>query len=154
MKAVKAIKEHVAQAYRYVPTWVPMDWRYFSWDTGRETPGRGRGLNVWFTTPDSYQPCGSLGCTPRPAAGPGFHVFDNSTCSLRGAMETFSMDGVKVAWSATFEDAHAWRCIALPSHIAVMVSASSVGIANDPKRLWQKRAHALAETVASARFIP
>jgi hypothetical protein len=153
LKAERAIKEHVPLANRYVPTWVPAEWRYFSWDSGNGTPGRGSGLNIWFTTPNSYQPCGSLGCTPHSAAGPGFHVFADSHCSLKGAMQTFRIAGVRVAWSATFEDAQAWRCIAQPGRAAVNVSVSSVGMGNDPRQIVEARAHALAETVASARLI-
>lgn len=135
-----AIVRRVLPGYRYVPTRLPSGWRYFSWNTRRG----GRDLTIWFTTPDSYVPCGSLGCTPKHTAGPGFGVVGDASCSLTGAMKIFHVDRASIAWSATFEDAQAWRCVG-----DVRLSVSSVGMGNDPPRVVDRRASALANLLAS-----
>jgi hypothetical protein len=136
----RAITRAVPRAFAFVPTSAPSGWRYFSWDAGTETPAlfkRGRGLNIWFSTAGSG------------AAGPGFHVFRDPLCSMRGAMRTFRINGIVVAWSTTFEDSQAWRCVGARHQTRMLVSADGTGY--DSTAVAAHRASAMARMVASVR---
>ena len=141
----QTIKHRVPSKVAYVPTRRPADWRYVSWDAGSQTPGlfpAGRGLNVWFSdTPSSRTPVN------------GFHVFSNQPCSMKDAMKTFRFGRIKVAWSTTYEDSQAWRCVTPAQSAPITILVSSTGSGNDPVRVVNERAAASAEMVASAKHI-
>jgi hypothetical protein len=140
--AQRAIKQRVPSRVAYVPARLPAGWRYVSWDAGSQTPGLfpiGQGLNVWFSdTPSSRAPAN------------GFHVSSNQPCSMKGAMKTFRFGGIRVAWSTTYEDAQAWRCVTSARAAPVTILVSSAGSGNDPERVVNQRAAAIARMVASA----
>ena len=151
--AEREISETVPRQFAYVPARAPHGWHYHSWDAGRETPGlfpRGRGLNVWFSTPYPNQFCPS--CTNRNAYGAGFHVYADSRCSIRDGTETFDVGKSRVAWSATYEDALAWRCVRV-RNVLVRISVSFSGTASTGQRFAARRAAAVARMVASAHQI-
>jgi WD40-like Beta Propeller Repeat len=142
--AARAIKTHVPARYAYIPHRIPAGWRYVSWDAGRATPAlfpRGKGLNIWFAAGQSSLP------------GPGLHVFTVRTCSLRGAMKTFRVNGTRVAWSATYADGQAWRCVAGPARSMIEIIASGDGIGTSSAAAARAYATELARLVASARRV-
>ena len=140
--AARAIKTHVPARYAYIPHRIPAGWRYVSWDAGKATPAlfpRGKGLNIWFAAGQSS------------SAGPGLHVFTVKRCSLRGAMQTYRLNGTKVAWSATYADGEAWRCVAGPGRSTIEIVASGDGIGTSSAAAARAYATELARLVASAR---
>jgi hypothetical protein len=155
----REIAGSVPPPFLFVPTRAPTGWRYDSWDRGRETPGlfpHGHGLNIWLSTPPyPYQFCSR--CVPRQPKGAGFHVYANLHCSLRGALKRFHVNKVTVAWSATFEDGLAWRCVRA-RHLLVMLSVSfaGIGLSQHPardERLAVQHAADVARMIASARLL-
>jgi hypothetical protein len=156
--AERAIVRSVRRAFAFAPAQAPVGWRYDAWDAGRETPGlfpRGRGLNIWFSTPPSpWQFCPH--CTPREPKGAGFHVYADRRCSTRGAMAIFYLGKNTVAWSATTEDGLAWQCVHTRG-LLVRISVSFAGIglsapAARALRVARHHAAAVATMVASARL--
>ena len=98
-----------------MPTQLPRYWRYRAWDAGRETPGlfpRGRGLNIWFTTPHP--------------SGAGFHVFADRSCRFEHGMRRFHIGHVAVSWNSDFGDDRVWRCVRTANR-TIQMSVSYIG---------------------------
>jgi hypothetical protein len=115
MPVQHAIVRQVPRPFAYVPTYLPRRWRYRAWDAGRETPElfpRGRGLNVWFSTPHP--------------SGAGFHVYADRRCRLQSSMRTFHIDNAKVSWTTTFGDDRVWRCVRTRKR-TIQMSVSYIG---------------------------
>ena len=108
----RAIVQHVPRNLAYVPTQLPVGWRYRGWDTGGERPGVPRGLNIWFTT--------------RHPSGAGFHTYHDRRCTLK-AMRRFRIGSVVVAWVNDFGDDQVWRCIRSSSGM-IRLSLSYIGL--------------------------
>jgi hypothetical protein len=137
---VRRIARIVPSQFAYVPGPAPAAWRYRSWDTGRETPTlfpRGRGLNIWFTTPHP--------------SGAGFHVFADRRCSRERPTRRFRVRRAVVSWSSNFGDARVWRCVRSP-HATVRLSVSYVEPARS-LRIAVARARRVALMVAAATHI-
>ena len=157
--AERAIARSVPRPFAFVPARAPVGWRYQAWDAGRETPGlfpRGRGLNIWFSTPP-YPKQFCSHCLPRQSKGAGFHAYADGRCSASGAMATFHIGRNTVAWSATAEDALAWECVRV-RHLLVRVSVSFAGIGLSPhaaraEQIAKRHGAAVARMVASARLL-
>ena len=112
-----AIVQRVPRPFALMPTQLPRYWRYRAWDAGRETPGlfpRGRGLNIWFTTPHP--------------SGAGFHVYADRSCRLEHPMRRFHIGHVTVSWSSNFGDDRVWRCVRTVDR-TIEMSVSYIGSA-------------------------
>lgn len=157
--AERAIMRSVPRAFAFAPAQAPVGWRYDAWDAGRETPGlfpRGRGLNIWFSTPPyAAQFCPP--CLPREPKGAGFHVYADRRCSTHGAMAIFHLDKRTVAWSATTEDGLVWQCVhARGLLVRISVSFAGIGLSTPAERalrVARRHAAAVATMVASARLL-
>jgi hypothetical protein len=135
----EAIARGVPAEYAYVPTRIPSGWRYRAWDAGRETPGlfpRGRGLNIWFTTPHP--------------SGAGFHVYADRRCRRETAMRRFRFGRIVVAWRTNFGDDRAWRCV--PTRRGMLqVSLSFVGSTSLNVDLDARRAEPVARMLVGIK---
>lgn len=103
----------------YVPTELPSGYRYSTHSAGPDN------VDIWFSarggTPDE------LGFHVRKAHCPG------------GATHTFTVNGVPVSWSGTYEDQEAWRCFT-HNNVPVIVSASR-SISGDSALNTPRRRH-------------
>jgi hypothetical protein len=138
-----AIVQRVPHAFTYMPTRLPRGWRYRDWDAGRETPQlfrRGHGLNIWFTT---SQPSGG-----------GFHVFVDRGCRLDRPLRTFRFGRTRVAWSTTFGDERAWRCIRTPGGTTLRILLSFIGSPIPDLSVAARTAAPIARTLATVERIP
>ena len=157
--AERTIARSVPRAFAFAPALAPVGWRYDAWDAGRETPRlfpRGRGLNIWFSTPPyAAQFCPS--CLPRQPKGAGFHAYADRRCSTRGAMKIFHLGKSTVAWSATTEDGLAWQCVrARGLLVRISVSFAGIGLstpAGGALRVARRHAAGVATMIASARLL-
>jgi hypothetical protein len=92
--------------FAYVPTRLPAGYHYSDYTLSRY------GFDAWFS---------KAGETPNQL---GYHVVVKARCAAMGsAMHSFTMNGVTVSWSATYEDQQAWRCVTR-DHVPFVVSAS------------------------------
>jgi hypothetical protein len=134
-----AIVHRVPPAFAYVPTRLPVRWRYRGWDEGRETPQlfpRGRGLNIWFTTPHP--------------SGAGFHVYADSRCSRDSGLRRFHFGRVTVAWTSVFGDDRAWRCVRTPRAM-LRLSLTFIGSANPNVAVAARHAESIAKILVTVK---
>jgi hypothetical protein len=118
----------------YAPTRLPANYHYISWRRGR------RGFDIYFGR--------------RRSAEIGFHV-NTFLCAAYGhPMRTFHENGQAVAWSATYENQQAWRCITRgTTHIGIIATATIPGDDALTSRTRRKHARTLVRLVAYARRI-
>jgi hypothetical protein len=92
----------------YFPTRLPAGYRYAKYVSGD------RGFDIWFNNP------------VRSPNDLGYDVLV-AACSTAGRpMHTFSLNGVRVFWSATYEDQHAWRCLTRGGMAVILTASRSV----------------------------
>jgi hypothetical protein len=135
ISAQQAISRKVDIDYRYVPTVKPSSWRYDSWEGGRG------GLGILFRVGAQRLPFPVFGA-----------VFDRS-CTLRPRMKLFRIHGVAVAWSTTFADSEAWRCLRVAGQVPRRISVSDRGTGFDKPNTIDRRARLSATMVATARHL-
>jgi hypothetical protein len=131
----REIQQRVKPIYTWTPTFAPVGDRYARW--GRAS--NGNGLSIFFNRRGG------------PTDDLIFNVAANGSCAKNFGrpMKTFVFGGVKVHWSATYEDQQAWRCLKSPTGtpFAIWASQNHPG-ADDPRSHW---AVDLAQVVASAK---
>lgn len=129
----RQIQRRVGQTYRWVPMFVPDGEAYGRW----ERAPHGNGFSIFFNRRGG------------PTDDLIFNVAPIGSCGSQfgPTMRTFNLRGLKVHWSATYEDQQAWRCVTSGGvRFAVWATQAHPGAGNPRSR----RALDLARVVASA----
>jgi hypothetical protein len=107
---VQSLIEKAHPGVAFVPTRLPAGYRYWKYNSGRS------GFGIFFSKPRQGLPPAQLGY------GTGF-----GACGTYGsAMHTFTMNGVPVQWSATYEDQQAWRCLTTTKRTLIIDASWSI----------------------------
>ena len=113
---------HADPMVAYIPTRLPAGYRSAKYASDR------RGFGIWFNNP------------VRSPNDLGYDVLV-AACSTAGRpMHTFiSLNGVRVRWSATYEDQHAWRCLTRDGMAVILTASRSV--AGDDSLITPRQRH-------------
>jgi hypothetical protein len=130
--SVQSLVRKAHPGLAYLPTRLPAGYRYSKYDSFRT------GFGFFFS---------KAGEAPNQLGyGTGL-----SACATEGSpMHTFTMDGVQVRWSATYEDQQAWRCLITPKGRLVIDAYRS--IAGDDGLKTPKQLHDALDLVRMVAY--